>query len=719
MVILYPQFINSSRLYLILALWLLPFCFNKAGAQSLLNKQVSVNVNRVPLRNVLVEVGKKGGFYFSYNANLPGQDSLITLTADNQKVSVILDLILRGKYQVTEYNSYIILTQPLPHLSLANTDITNDDNSYSISGLVINERTGERLMNASVYLKQQLVSALTDEHGYFKLKFRADNPGQISLTASKLDYKDTSINFLQSVSISTRALKDNYDRAGKHRQVEKTGMGRFLISTRQRIQSMNIPDFFATRPFQVSLTPGLSSHGMFSSQVVNNFSVNLMGGYTAGVNGLEVAGLFNINKMDSRYLQLAGVFNLVGGTVTGLQIAGINNQALDTVKGAQLAFFVNKAESEVSGVQFSLFNNSAQKLKGLQIGLVNTADTSYGASIGVLNIIGNGFYKIGLSTNDLMNTNASLTTGTHSFYSKLSLGANISPGNKLYAFGLGIGHDFMLSNNVFVSAETHYLIANAGSWDDRLIQAKVLLNVQLSKHISIMAGPVFNSYNQSNSFSMPGYKNPTHTPSYPNNLIGHQVRSWLGWEAGLAFNSVFKPAKKVVDNSNAWYLGAAATTGVGWDNPYGGFVHGAELIAFRDLGSHLSGTLSTGYTYFTVHNDYYYESVDDTHQIKVPNNSPPRQFVPVKVGVRLNTNSPFYISAELGEVFGLFETYHDPNIFIPGHTFVDGPYRSGMYAVSAGFSFKNGFETGVKFDDYGGFFKQFSLRLGYRLKLSK
>jgi hypothetical protein len=99
--------------------------------------------------------------------------------------------------------------------------------------------------------------------------------------------------------------------------------------------------------------------------------------------------------------------------------------------------------------------------------------------------------------------------------------------------------------------------------------------------------------------------------------------------------------------------------------------------------------------------------------------SSPRQFIPAKVGVRLKTGGPFYIGCELGEAFGLFETYHDPNIIIPGRNWVDGPYRSSMYGVSAGFSFKNGLETGVKFDDYSYIFKQFALRLGYRIKLSK
>jgi hypothetical protein len=54
------------------------------------------------------------------------------------------------------------------------------------------------------------------------------------------------------------------------REVEKTKVGKFLLSTQQRIQSLNIGKFFADRPFQVSLLPGLSSQGKLSGQVVNN-----------------------------------------------------------------------------------------------------------------------------------------------------------------------------------------------------------------------------------------------------------------------------------------------------------------------------------------------------------------------------------------------------------------------------------------------------------------
>ncbi|OYW18030.1 MAG: hypothetical protein B7Z54_06910, partial [Sphingobacteriales bacterium 12-47-4] len=81
-------------------------------------------------------------------------------------------------------------------------------------------------------------------------------------------------------------------------KVERTGMGKFLLSSGQKIQSLNLKKFFTERPFQVSLIPGLSSHGKLSSQVINKFSLNVLGGYTAGTQGIEIGGIFNIDKKD-------------------------------------------------------------------------------------------------------------------------------------------------------------------------------------------------------------------------------------------------------------------------------------------------------------------------------------------------------------------------------------------------------------------------------------
>lgn len=702
----------------ILLLGILP----QLNAQNLLDKSISIDAQRIKLSVVLKEISEKGGFYFSYNGRLLPQDSLVTIVSKEQSISVILKHLFKDKYDFEERKNYVIIIATLKRLVLINTDLTAEDNSYSVSGLVVDERTGERLMNASVYEKQQLVSSLTDEHGYFKLRFKMSAPAPITVTASKRAYHDTTLHFLETVLVNSRADKSVYSKvADNSSRLERTGLGRLFISTRQMIQSMNIPNFFASRPYQVSLTPGLSTHGMFSPQVVNKFSLNLVGGYTAGVNGLEIGGLFNINKRDARYLQMAGIFNLAGGNATGLQLAGAHNRALDTVRGAQLALFTNNAGTQLSGFQLSALHNKTHRLKGLQVGLVNVVDTSQGASIGLLNFIGNGFYKVTYSASDMSNTNVSLKTGTHSFYSELLTSTNISADQKFYSFGLGVGHDFMFSDKVYLSAEANYQFANTGLWDDRWTQGKLLLNVQLTKNISLVGGTTFNHYNHSGTLHQNGYKNITNLPEFgvsrqPYNFseYGHQTKNWVGWQVGIAFNSVFKPTKRAADRSQGWYLGVAATGGLGWDEPYG-IVTGAELAVQRDLGENLAGTLASGYTHFSVQQKYTFEASTNIY-----NSYPSINVVPVKAGIRLKTGGAFYMAGEIGAAFSSEADRRSfgvtgPNITPTMH------YRSFMYGVSAGIGFKNGLETGLKFEDYGlqSQHKQFALRLGYRIKLSK
>lgn len=722
----------SMKGKLFLCTVLIMLCFLKqAAAQSLLDKRISVHFNNERLSEVLSEISSKGAFYFSYNGKSLPKDSLITIAQNNETIYNLLNQLFQDNYEFEERKKHIIITPALMHLSLVNIDVINDNNSYSVSGLVVDERTGERLMNTSVYEKKQLVSALTDEHGYFSLKMKAGNIGSIGITASKRLYKDTTIHFLQNVLVISRpASEENINYKGT--SVENTRLGRLFISAKQMTQSLNIPDFFAKRPFQVSLLPGLSSCGMFSPQVSNRFSLNLIGGYTAGVNGVEIGSLFNINKRNAKYVQLAGVFNLTGGTVTGLQAAGVNNQALDTVKGVQLAGFINKAESQVNGLQVAALHNKAHKLKGVQLGLFNIADTSEGVSIGLVNIIRNGFYKVTFSANNLTNTNISLKTGTHGFYSKLLTGINISGNNKMYSFGLGIGHNFLLSNKVYISGEADYQFAYTGSWDDRWAQAKLLVNLQLSKNISIIAGPTYNKYSYTGS--QPGYQskflyNRFQNIRFDNNGVpygfraSNPVKKWAGWEAGIAFNSTFKPAKKISDSSQAWYIGIAATGGVGWDAPYG-FVAGGEFFAQRDLGKHLCGTLSAGYTCFDLNhtsqtNQWYvngqYVSFKDQ----------PYKIIPVKAGVRLQTGKSFYIGGELGAAFSLLKSYsiHTSNSSNRpfDYTLQYKAHRSFVYVFSAGFVFHNGLDAGVKFEDYGlsTINKQLALRFGYRIKFSK
>jgi hypothetical protein len=232
-----------------------------------------------------------------------------------------------------------------------------EERIYSVSGYVYDEQSGAAINEASIYEKTILASAMTNTEGFFKIKLKSGKNNTAELTVSKEYYEDTTIKiqprYDQEVSITMMpieipgstevispedyltpdSLKVITDTAASANppvitdsiKVQETGIGRFLLSGKQKIQSLNLKNFFATRPFQISVVPGLSTHGQLSSQVVNNFSLNIFGGYTAGTNGFEIGGLFNIDKKEVKYFQAAGLFNSVGGEVKGFQAAGINN----------------------------------------------------------------------------------------------------------------------------------------------------------------------------------------------------------------------------------------------------------------------------------------------------------------------------------------------------------------------------------------------------------
>ncbi|QHT67641.1 carboxypeptidase-like regulatory domain-containing protein [Rhodocytophaga rosea] len=603
-----------------------------AKGQGYLSKIISIRIEQQQLSAALDTLSKKGGFYFSYSSDIIPKDSLINFTADSLNVKEVLDTLLQNGFDYKEAPRYIILRRAPYNLSLMAESVTEKDNAYTVSGYVIDARTGAGIGQASVYDKRLLVSTLTDQAGFFS--FKAKNPeNAIALTATKEYYKDITVVILSSVTVSQQGAETNYgyevDENGS--RVERTAFGRFFISSRQKIQSLNLANFFARTPFQASLTPGLSSHGMLSSQVINKFSLNLVGGYTAGVNGVEWAGVFNINKKSVRYFQAASVFNIVGGKVQGLQASGVNNTVLDSVSGVQLTGVYNRVEGRLQGLQaagvfnqvtnvvegtqfagvfnmvtgrvagvqaaglynytqssilgvqlagFSNLNkgevkgvqvagafntttnnlkgmqlagagniskgetngvqlaglfNYARQLKGVQIGVINIADTSSGVSIGILNFIRGGYHKVSVSSNEITNTNIAFKTGNAKLYSILIAGANLSGSAKVYAFGFGLGHDFIFNKRFSLSAELSSQTLYLGDWENTLSlqRAKTSLNLQLLKGLSIFVGPAFSINPGPANVSEAGYKKVVPSSSYPLLINKANLKGWIGWEAGI------------------------------------------------------------------------------------------------------------------------------------------------------------------------------------------
>lgn len=586
--------------------------------QELLSKSLSLDVNRQRLDNVLEILSNKGDFYFSYNSNIVKKDSIVSLSVRNKTVKEILGMLFNPSYEFRESGNYIIIRKAPIRMTMVTNKATVEDRVYSVSGYVYDEQSGFAINEASVYEKKLLASAMTNSDGYFKIRLKSSKSNTAQLTVSKEFYQDTSVTIEprhnQEVTITLLPVENETERTvispddylvpdstksppdtvqqqtlGKIDtvNVEKTGAARFLLSAKQRVQSINLNKFFTTRPFQVSLVPGVGSHGKMSSQVVNNFSLNIFGGYTAGTNGVELGGLFNIDKKDVNYVQVGGLFNVVGGQVKGLQLGGLNNTVLDTVKGMQVAginnlvkgkfngfqiggiynhvtdsmkgFQVggvgNFVKSKVSGVQIAgLMNfsnretdgaqiagviNYSKRLRGLQIGVINIADTSEGYSIGLINVILKGYHKLSFSTNEIMNVNAAFKTGNSKLYSILMAGMHTSNDQKLYAFGYGLGSELMLNKrkNLSLNPELSSQYLYMGSWDYTNILNKLYLNlnVRLGKYVSLFAGPSYNVYISDQPGKIPNYRFPIPPSGYKAHEFSNKVSGWLGWNIGINF----------------------------------------------------------------------------------------------------------------------------------------------------------------------------------------
>src|SRR3982750_3236473 len=81
----------------------------QSSAQNLLGKNISLDVNRQRLDQVLEILSNKGNFYFSYNSNIIRKDSLVSLNVSNKTVAQVLDELLPDHYEFRESGNYIII----------------------------------------------------------------------------------------------------------------------------------------------------------------------------------------------------------------------------------------------------------------------------------------------------------------------------------------------------------------------------------------------------------------------------------------------------------------------------------------------------------------------------------------------------------------------------------------------------------------------------------
>lgn len=457
--------------------------FGQNKPTPILERKITVDFVNEKLTAALARIAQQGDFSFSYNSALVDGNQEITIDAKGKPVREILNEIFKGTINYKEKGSHLILTKAPPVKTSSTTAI------FIISGYVEDKASGERVPDASVYEKTTLVSAVTNEFGYYKIKLDKDEKA-VALSVSKRNYKDTLVMVTapgnQYVNIAIDPIGEDSVKVTasiKTDSVKQEEKMEFPYESEVNVQ--NIHDTLY-REVQISLLPFVGSNGRLSGNVINDYSINIFGGYSLGTRKIELGFFFNTDRGDVSFLQIAGFGNLVGGNVYGIQaagffnanqgetkaiqwagfananlgeargvqiagfananiksadgvllagfanfangksqgvqVAGFGNVQIGDYTGSQIAGFSNIATHNIHGSQVSAFFNYARKVRGTQIGVFNYADTLGGVPIGLLSFVNHGYHKIEIAADEIFYTNLSFRTGVHRFYNILHAG---------------------------------------------------------------------------------------------------------------------------------------------------------------------------------------------------------------------------------------------------------------------------------------------------------
>jgi hypothetical protein len=357
-------------------------------AQNYLSKPVTLNYQEVRIQLILDAIAKQTGVLFSYSGFNDKQK--VSVQCENLPLKQVLTILLpQVNASFKQAERYIILI-PKP---VANEE--EEDILYRIypnlKGYVYDAQTLLPIKEVSVYNKYSKEACFTDANGSFTLENKDRfNPYPISF--AKENYLDTSFLVLNpgdkslTLYLKTKPIvkpvlvkEQELSASTKPASIDSLPKKPFDYLAdywnklkEKNVNFRNINDTLFSE-YSVSFIPYLSTNGSLGFNTVNKYSLNILAGYSKGVEAFEIGGLANIVAGDVRFVQVAGLANLVEGKTEGTQVAGLLNFNGAETHGVQVGGILNVVEGDFSHVQVGgLGNWVAGNVSGVQVGgLVN------------------------------------------------------------------------------------------------------------------------------------------------------------------------------------------------------------------------------------------------------------------------------------------------------------------------------------------------------------
>ncbi len=398
------------KLNIILFLFIPVGLFSQTQDIPLLERDITICANGVTPQSVLSAISQQGNFVFSYSP-LVLPEGNVTICIEHQPVRLVLNTLFNGAIDYSIRGKYIILKKSI---------VKSDDEKKFVEGYLIDSITGARIANASIYDKEQMLSAITNKYGYFQIEI-PKNAEVPRLYLSKQGYSDTTLltskgknNFFNIKLISKQifdgastTFEDLIKSPLSDSLKKKAWIPKWLLTQPIRAHVRNVSDTLFKR-VQISFLPFISTNKLLTANTANDISFNVLAGYTQEVRKFEVGGILNIVRKDVKSAQFSGVGNIVGGSARGVQAAGTFNIVRGDVGKVQLGGVFNIVGGSVNGLQMGGSFNVCNTFEGVQIaGLFNYTSKFDGAQIS--GIWGESRVGDGLQLSGIMNTSKDFT----------------------------------------------------------------------------------------------------------------------------------------------------------------------------------------------------------------------------------------------------------------------------------------------------------------------
>jgi len=120
------------------------------------NGNITLNVNKMPLKQVIGIIEKQSKYVFGYNSNIPNLDTPVTVSLRDASITKVMNAILSGTGLTYEISGRQILI------------IKANDKKITIKGKVT-DKNNEPIIGATVMIKGAYVGAVTDADGNYKI----------------------------------------------------------------------------------------------------------------------------------------------------------------------------------------------------------------------------------------------------------------------------------------------------------------------------------------------------------------------------------------------------------------------------------------------------------------------------------------------------------------------------------------------------------------------